>query len=166
MDTTSYIEVLNNSTEALNVTRTNTVVTIISIACTIITILLTIKTWHYKKQVHKKLDAFDLVIFSNEFHILNVEISSKIRTANSNKGGRNNKLINDLNKKLVDFNNYEKKLPIESQMGVRVNVDYVLTNIDKIYEATADQGEITRWKSRLQEIDRKLIEITDKMMKE
>lgn len=98
MDTTSYIEVLNNSTEALNVTRTNTVVTIISIACTIITILLTIKTWHYKNQVHKKLDAFDLVTFSREFHLLNLEISSKIRTPSSNKGGRNNKLIDDLNK--------------------------------------------------------------------
>lgn len=155
-----------NYIQGLSATKINTIVTLISIICTIATIFLTIKTWHYKKQVHKKLDAFDLVTFSSEFHILNVEISSKIRTPSSNKGSHHNKLIEELNKKLVDFNNYEKKLPIESQMGVRTNVDYVLNNIGRIYEATADQDYINRWKSRMQEIDRKLIEITNKMKKE
>lgn len=150
----------------INATGLNSILTFLSLVFMVGSGLFTLRAAKIKKQVHKKLDAFDLVTFSNEFHVLNVEISSKIRTPNSNKGGRHNKLIEDLNKKLVEFNNYEKKLPIESQMGVRTNVDYVLTNIAKIYEATADQDDINKWKSRMQEIDRKLIEITDKMKKE
>jgi len=150
----------------INATGLNSILTLISLAFMVGSGLFTLRAAKIKKQVYKKVDAFDLVSFSREYHLLNLDISSKIRTPSSNKGGRNNKLIEDLNKKLVDFNNYENKLPTESRLGVRTNVDYVLSNIGKIYEATADYEEIGRWKSRLQDIDRKLIEITDKMMKE
>lgn len=150
----------------INSTGTNTIVTLVSIGCVLFSAFFTYRTSRIKKQVYKKIDAFDLISFSRELHLLNLDISSKIRTTSSNKAGRNNKLIDDLNKKLVDFNKYENKLPKEAQLGVRTNVDYVLNNIGKIYEATANEEDINRWKSRLQEIDRKLIEITDKMMKE
>lgn len=150
----------------INATGLNSILTFVSLVFMVGSGLFTLRAAKIKRQVYKKADAFDLVSFSREYHLLNLEISSKIRTPSSNKGGRNNKLIEDLNKKLVDFNNYENKLPTESRLGVRTNVDYVLTNIGKIYEATADNEEIGRWKSRLQDIDRKLIEITDKMMKE
>ena len=42
----------------------------------------------------------------------------------------------------------------------------VLDNTEKLWDATADSSLISSIKSRLDEIDRKLIEITDKMQKE
>lgn len=82
----------------INATGLNSILTVLSIGCALFSGHCTAKTKKIKKQVYKKLDAFDLVTYSREIHSLNLDISSKIKTANSNKGGRNNKLIEGLNK--------------------------------------------------------------------
>lgn len=150
----------------INATGLNTILTAISIICTLISGHCTFRAKKIKRQVFAKLNTYDLAIYSRELHKLNMEVSSKIRTPNSNKAGSNNKKLAELNKILVDFNIMEKALPEEYQKGIRNNVDYVLEHFMKINEGTAQEDEINRWKKRLQDIDKKLIEITDKMIKE
>ena len=82
----------------INATGLNSILTLISLAFMVGSGFFTLRAAKIKKQVYKKVDAFDLVSFSREYHLLNLDISSKIRTPSSNKGGRNNKLIEDLNK--------------------------------------------------------------------
>ncbi|MBO7470107.1 MAG: hypothetical protein J6T81_08290 [Bacteroidales bacterium] len=149
----------------LNLTSVNTIVTIVSIVLTIITSFLTIKTWRYKKQVFDKINAFDVVTYSRNFHTVYLNISKKIRTTESNKGGRNNNIISELEAILRDFNKYENKLPEENRKSVRANVDSALDKIHCLFEGTADSSTISSFKSRLDDMDRTLIKITEKMLK-
>lgn len=150
----------------INATGINTIVTIVSIVCAVLSGIFTIRTSKIKRQVYTKIDAFDLISFYREFHSIYLEISNKIRTPDSNKGGRYNKQIEKLNTILRDFNRYESKLPEEHRKAIKTNIDTVLENTGKLWDATAKEDDIKRCKSRLDEIDRKLIEITDKMIKE
>lgn len=150
----------------INATGMNTIVTLVSIGCVLLSVFFTYRTSRIKKQVYKKIDAFDLVTFSREFHSIYIDFSNKIRTPESNKGGYHNKLIERLNASLREFNVYENKVPEEYRKAIKSNINMVLENTGKLWDATADSFLINSIKSRLDDIDRKLIEITDKMQKE
>lgn len=159
MDSVNYIQ-------GIYATKTNTIVTLISIVFTIITIVLTIKNKKYKQQVFAVMNTIDLMSYWKKYHSIYLKVSSTIRTPDSNNGGNNNKAISQLNNILREFNVYEKKIPEEDRKIIKTNVDSVLDNITSLWDGTADKNVISSFKSRLDTIDRKLIEITDKMIKE
>lgn len=100
-------------------TKVNTIVTLISIGLTIITIILTVLNWSFKKQIRTKINAFDLVSYSNSFHSIYIKISPIIRTKNSNNGGKNNSKIAELETILRDFNKYENKIEKKDRKMLR-----------------------------------------------
>lgn len=103
----------------------------------------------------------DLIIYSNDFHNLYTEINRNILTEKSNKGGPWNYLLDKLNDLLVEFNRIEQKLPYEAKKSLRANVDYIKTNIVKIYYCSASETEFKSWKERINQTDVKLDQIID-----
>ena len=144
-------------------TLLNTIVTIISIICTVLSGIFAYRAKKIKKSLSDRMAAFDLVSYSNELHSLYKKVSWSILTTISNKGGPNNSLLEELNSKLDDFIRYESNIPYVIRIGLNTNINYVSSNMWKIVEGTASPEEIDKWKSRLKEVVGKLMEITKNM---
>lgn len=116
----------------ISATQINTIVTIVSIICTIFTAIWAYRTKTIKNELLEKLNSFEIVSYKDRLHKLYLDLSSKIRLKNWNQGGKNNDLLTNLDKELRDFNQFKGKIPSEKQESLKTTINSALQHLDSV----------------------------------
>lgn len=139
--------------------------TIADIIVTSVSIILALVNFFFfnkTKTIYNKITGYDLVSYKDRFHSLYSDISQKIKRPNWNRGGKNNDLLDNLDKALIDYNNCDFRIKDENQ---RYNIESAISEIKRIlpsfYTGTENQTDKDNLSKKLDVIDKELVKICD-----
>lgn len=90
----------------INSTGTNTIVTFIAIAITIISWIINYLQWKRNKKLSGRVTAMELVAYIDQFHYFNIKIKETVLRRNWYKGTSGAEVAHELSQVLSDYNRY------------------------------------------------------------
>lgn len=146
-------------------TTINSILTSISILCSIVSFIIVIRARKIKEAVYKRLDTIDLIPFVEKFGVEYKKLSSRIISKNVNSDTEEVKsIVNSINKMIISLNKYLPMLDKETLNKVNSNKARILSEISRTnYNVVPDLSLIL---SLLDTIDVALRKHADDMKKE